>query len=147
MYVIDTNVLVYAANSDAPEHDECVRRLDIVLAGPAPCYVTYGILYEFCRIVTHARVFQRPWTAAQAWAFVAELLGDPNVRVLHHGARHVQVAAALASEVPAMRGNLLFDAHTAALMREHGVRRIWTRDADFHRFPGIEVLDPLRTDV
>ncbi|GIW53056.1 MAG: hypothetical protein KatS3mg081_2411 [Gemmatimonadales bacterium] len=31
----------------------------------------------------------------------------------------------------------------AILMREHGVRRIYTRDADFHRFPFIEVLDPL----
>jgi predicted nucleic acid-binding protein len=29
-------------------------------------------------------------------------------------------------------------------MREHGIRAIYTRDADFHRFPGIEVRDPLR---
>jgi predicted nucleic acid-binding protein len=28
-------------------------------------------------------------------------------------------------------------------MREHGVRRILTHDADFHRFPSIEVIDPL----
>ena len=37
------------------------------------------------------------------------------------------------------------DAHTAALMREHGVRVVYTRHADFHRFPGIEVRDPLTT--
>ena len=36
------------------------------------------------------------------------------------------------------------DAHTAVLMREHGVRRIYTRDTDFHRFPFIEVVDPLQ---
>lgn len=41
-------------------------------------------------------------------------------------------------------GPLAHDAHTAALMREHGVRAIYTRDTDFHRFPGIEVVDPLR---
>jgi predicted nucleic acid-binding protein len=29
-------------------------------------------------------------------------------------------------------------------MREHGVRRIYTRDTDFHRFPFIEVADPLQ---
>lgn len=28
-------------------------------------------------------------------------------------------------------------------MREHGVRRIYTRDTDFHRFRFIEPLDPL----
>lgn len=28
-------------------------------------------------------------------------------------------------------------------MREHGLRRIYTRDADFHRFPFLEVVDPV----
>ncbi len=35
------------------------------------------------------------------------------------------------------------DLHTAALMREHGISRICTRDYDFHRFPFISVFDPL----
>jgi len=30
------------------------------------------------------------------------------------------------------------------LMREHGVRQICTRDADFHRFRFLDVMDPLR---
>jgi predicted nucleic acid-binding protein len=29
----------------------------------------------------------------------------------------------------------MHDAHTAVLMREHGIRTIFTRDSDFHRFP------------
>jgi predicted nucleic acid-binding protein len=29
-------------------------------------------------------------------------------------------------------------------MREHGISRICTFDADFHRFPFLEVLDPRR---
>lgn len=28
-------------------------------------------------------------------------------------------------------------------MRKHGVRRIYTRDTDFHRFGFLEPLDPL----
>ncbi|MEJ7668670.1 MAG: hypothetical protein WKH97_08045 [Casimicrobiaceae bacterium] len=43
-----------------------------------------------------------------------------------------------------LSGNLVHDAHTAILMREHGVRQICTRDTDFHRFPFVEVIDPLR---
>jgi hypothetical protein len=27
--------------------------------------------------------------------------------------------------------------------REHGIRRIYTRDTDFHRFPFLEPIDPL----
>jgi len=29
----------------------------------------------------------------------------------------------------------MHDTHVATLMREHGVRRIYTRDDDFRRFP------------
>lgn len=31
----------------------------------------------------------------------------------------------------------------AILMREHGIRRIYTRDTDLHRFPFLEVIDLL----
>jgi predicted nucleic acid-binding protein len=27
-------------------------------------------------------------------------------------------------------------------MREHGIRRIYTRDTDFYRFPFLEPIDP-----
>jgi predicted nucleic acid-binding protein len=59
------------------------------------------------------------------------------------GERHSQVAAAVIREVPHLAGNLIHDAHTAILMREHGIRRIYTRDTDFHRFPFLEPLDPV----
>jgi predicted nucleic acid-binding protein len=41
--------------------------------------------------------------------------------------------------------NLNINAHTAILMREHGIRRICTRDTDFHQFAFLEVIDPLRS--
>ena len=40
------------------------------------------------------------------------------------------------------RGNDVPDAHLAALMRQHGVRVIYTRDRDFRRFDGIDARDP-----
>ncbi len=48
------------------------------------------------------------------------------------------------AEVPHLAGNLIHDMHTAILMREHGIRRICTRDMDFHRFAFLEVIDPLQ---
>lgn len=45
-------------------------------------------------------------------------------------------------ERPGVAGDILHDATTAVLMREHGVRRIFTRDMGFHRFPFLEVVDP-----
>jgi len=58
---------------------------------------------------------------------------------------HARIAAEVFEEVPGIRGNLVFDAHTAVLMREHGIRTIYTRDADFSRFPFIELVAPCRS--
>jgi len=30
------------------------------------------------------------------------------------------------------------------LMKEHGVKTIYTRDTDFHKFPFLDVIDPLQ---
>ena len=58
--------------------------------------------------------------------------------------RHSRVLAEVVAEVPGLSGNIVHDTQTAVLMREHGIRRICTRDTDFHRFPFLEPIDPLR---
>jgi predicted nucleic acid-binding protein len=95
------------------------------------------------RVTTHPRVFRRPWSAAKAWAFIAALLRSPGLGLLIPTQRHTDVAALVLAEFPSLAGNLMHDTHTAVLMREHGVRRICTRDMDFHRFSFLEVVDPL----
>ena len=58
--------------------------------------------------------------------------------------RHQAILAQTLSELPDVRGNLIHDLQTAVLMREHGIVPICTRNTDFHRFPFLEVVDPLR---
>lgn len=143
MFVVDTNVLVYAADSSSAEHAVCRAHLDRWRTQPGAWYLTWGIVYEFLRVVTHSRVFPKPWTAREAWAFLEALLEAPGLDMLEETDRHVAVARSVLEEVPQVSGNLVFDARTAILMREHGIRRVYTRDTDFHRFPFIEVVDPL----
>lgn len=144
MLLVDTNVLVYAANIDSQFHEPCRDWLARQRTRPDAWYTTWPVLYEFLRVTTHPRVMRRPWTAAAAWQFVTALLASPGLGVLVQTQRHAEVAGNVMSELPHLAGNLLHDAHTAILMREHGVRRICTRDADFTRFPFLEVIDPLR---
>jgi toxin-antitoxin system PIN domain toxin len=143
VFVVDTNVLVYAADEAADEHRPCRALLEQWRPQSLPWYTTWNILYEFLRVVTHPRVLRRPWTAPAAWEFVEALLASPGVGLLVATPRHREIAALTLREVPGLRGNLLHDTHTAVLMREHGIDRIYTRDQDFHRFPFVEVLDPL----
>jgi hypothetical protein len=140
--VVDTNILVYAADQDSQWHAVCNAWIERRRVQPDAWYVTWSILYEFMRVATHPRVLRKPWSAGQAISFVSALLTSPGLGVLVATERHADVAARVVGELPWLAGNLIHDAHTAILMREHGVSRICTRDADFHRFPFVEVFEP-----
>lgn len=142
MRVVDTNVLLYAASTRSAWHAPCRALLERLRADGAPWHATWSIVYEFVRLATHPRTFERPWAASEAWRFVEALLASPSFSVLVATPRHAPVASSVFAELPQLRGNVVHDAHIAILMREHGIRLIYTRDADFHRFPFLEVVDP-----
>jgi toxin-antitoxin system PIN domain toxin len=144
MFVVDTNVFVYAANLSSPEHAACHRLLEKWRRQSSAWYVTWGILYGFVRITTHPRVFSNPWNTGSAWQFVQALMDSRGLHVLAETDRHPMVIDEVTQEVSELRGNLISDLHVAVLMKEHGIRRIYTLDQDFHRFPFIQVLDPLK---
>jgi toxin-antitoxin system PIN domain toxin len=146
VFVVDTNILIYAANRDSAEHEKCRLLLQAWREQSSPWYLTWGIVYEFLRVATHPNVFRKPFSLADAWSFVEAVLVSPSVAMLTETERHWQVAADLFYEMPEIRGNLVFDAHTAVLMREHGVKTIYTRDADFHRFRFLDVVDPIHSE-
>ena len=133
------------AQEESPYHDTCRERLEVWRKGSDAWFLTWGIVYEFLRVATHPRVARRPWSSSRAWEFVRLLLDSPGLQVLQETERHAAVAALVTAELPHLTGNILHDAHTAILMREHGIRTIYTRDTGFHRFPFLEVIDPAAT--
>lgn len=142
MFVVDTNVLVYAVNQDSDFHEPCRRTLENCRSRAAPWYLSWPICYEFLRVSTHPKILPNPWSIDAAWNFLQRLLDSPSAGVLLPTAHHAALLSEIIAEVPRLRGNILHDAHTAVLMREHGIKEIYTRDMDFHRFPFLTVLDP-----
>lgn len=141
--VIDTNLLLYAANADCEEHKASRKFLTRLLEAPGQCYLTEGICYEFLRVSTHHKVFPRPLKASNALAFLGAVLDRPGVSVLSAGPNHWRMLEQVLSEMPSLAGNLCFDLRTVTLMREYGIVRIYTADTDFLQFKGIEVTNPL----
>ena len=144
MLVFDTNILVYAADRKSPFHDSCHTSVLQACEDPVPAFLTWGVCYEFMRVTTHARASRSPWTSQEAWGFLGSLLKSPGFDLLLATPRHEAILAQTLEELPDVSGNLCHDLNTAVLMREHGVSRICTRDTDFHRFPFLTVVDPLR---
>ena len=143
MFVVDTNILVYAADRDAPAHLKSRGLVEKWRRQLTPWYVTWGIIYEFLRVSTHRNVFRKPLSVAQSWDFIGAILAAPSARLLVETDRHAQVAAEVLADMPDISGNFVFDTHTAILMREHGVKTIFTCDTDFNRFPFLDVVDPI----
>lgn len=146
MFVVDTNVLVYAADTTVPEHVRCRALVEQWRRRHGAWFLTWGIAYEFLRVVTHPRVMRQPWTMEAAVGFLAALQDSPGLTFLVPTNRHAAVLNEVVAEVPGLAGNIIHDAQTAVLMREHGIRRICTRDTDFHRFPFLEPVDPLTAE-
>ena len=144
MQVFDTNVLIYAVDDDSEFQGPCRELLERSRRDPSPSFLTWNICYEFIRISTHLALPRMHWSSNEAWRFLEQLLESPGFSMLTPTHRHAVVLTQTLSELPDIRGNTVHDLHTAALMREHGVSRICTRDTDFHRFPFLTVIDPLR---
>jgi len=143
--VIDTNVLLYAVNRDCEEHVPALSLLTAARRSPGQWFLTEGICYEFLRVSTHHRVFPTPLKAAEAMTFLEALLESEGFVLLQAGPRHWSCLRDVLAGAHHPAGNLFCDIRTAALMRERGVRVIYTADTDFLQFSDIEVLNPLKT--
>ncbi len=142
MILVDTNILVYSVDRRSPHHDACKRWIEAPRAITEALCTTWPILYEFLRVVTHPGVLRPPLSATAAMDVVDLIVRSPGFKTLVATPAHAQVARRVINEASNVSGNIMHDLHTVVLMREHGIRRICTRDADFRRFPHIEVVDP-----
>lgn len=134
-----------AADRGDPGHEACRSQLDGWRIQPTPWYLTWPIIFEFLGLVTHPTIYRDPWTLDDAWTFVEAVLAAPALEVLTAGDRHAGIVSELVNEQPGLRGAAMAETQIAATMIEHGVRQIVTRDTLFHRFPMLEVIDPLQT--
>lgn len=95
----------------------------------------------YLRIATHPRIFQNPLSPDEALGNIEALLACPQVRVLTEEEGFLQVYREATGQLK-VRGNLVPDAHVAALLRQYDVRRLYTLDADFRKFPFLDIRSP-----
>ena len=138
---LDLNILVYASNAADPAHERARSLIDRLAEGPEILYLFWPVLLGYLRVVTHPGLLPSPLAPRQAQLNVEALIDRPHVRTPGEADGFWPLFRSTAG-VQA-RGKDVPDAHVAALMRQHGVRLIYTRDRGFRRFDGIEVVDPI----
>jgi toxin-antitoxin system PIN domain toxin len=138
--VVDVNVLLYAINARAENHEPARHWLDDALAGRETVGFAWIVMLAFLRLSTRRGVFERPLTAEIAAAVLEEWVQQPTAVVVQPGDRHLGLVTGLL-RVSGAAGNLVNDAHLAALAVEHGAE-IVSFDRDFGRFEGVRWRSP-----
>jgi toxin-antitoxin system PIN domain toxin len=138
---VDANVLLYASDASSPVHRRAVQFLDRLAEGPDLVYLFWPTIVAYLRLATHPAVFDHPLSVEEALRNIDQLLARPHIQSPGEQPRFWDRFRSVVLEARAS-GNLVSDAHLVALMREYGVRTIWTRDRDFRRFDGIDARDP-----
>ncbi len=141
MILIDANVLLYAYNSSAPDHQRARTWLEQTFAEEGDVRIDLVTLLAFVRIATNPAVFARPMTVDEAIAIVEAWLALPNVSVAQPTTSHWSALADVA-RAGQVRGPDVMDAHLAALAIQSGAT-LCTTDRGFARFDGLKRLNPL----
>lgn len=132
MKIVDANVLLYAVNTAAEHHDASLRWLDRALSGADTVGFAWVPLLAFVRLSAKEGLFPHPLRPEDAMDRVAEWTAASSAVVVNPTPRHADILTGLLARVGA-GGNLVNDAHLAALAIEHR-GGIVSYDADFGRF-------------
>jgi hypothetical protein len=134
--LVDTNVLLYASNESSPFHEVSRDWIDRALSGADTVALSWQALTGFVRVATQRAAFAAPLTVDQAFEQVDQWLGARASVVVEPTARHTTIWHDLLLAAGGVGGNLVNDAHLAALAIEHRAG-IVSYDSDFARFPGV----------
>jgi toxin-antitoxin system PIN domain toxin len=140
-YSLDVNILLYASDRTSDRHVRARDLLESCAAGPEILCLTWPTLMSYLRIATHPRIFATPLSPDEALGNISALIGLPHVRAVSELEGFLGAYKHVGGEMP-VRGNLVPDAHVAAILFQHGVRTIYSNDRDFRKFQSLDVRDP-----
>ncbi|SIO55767.1 hypothetical protein SAMN05443247_08119 [Bradyrhizobium erythrophlei] len=140
-YSLDVNVLLYASDRSSDRHVRARSFVETCALGPEILCLTWPTLMSYIRIATHPRIFSAPLSPNEALGNVTALLTLPHVRAVSELNGFLDAYKSIAGETP-VRGNLVPDAHVAAILFQHGVRTMYSNDRDFRKFGSLDLRDP-----
>ena len=141
MILVDANLLIYAHVSGFEQHAPAREWLEEQLSAGPRVGLPWPSLLAFLRIVSNPRIFAKPEPVTKAWHQVELWLSAKSAWVPTPTEDHATFMAALIEE-SGVEGNLVPDAHLAALALEHGLT-LCSTDGDYARFKKLSWQNPL----
>jgi len=137
MTAIDTNVLIGIMVSSSTYHAEMIDGLSNLDDELCTTPTNIG---EVLRLLTHSKVFSSPLKLEKAVDALSLLIEAYDIRILDEDTNWWKELGEITKQIPGLKGNEVFDARIALCLRQHKVKRIWTRDADFKKYSFLQVI-------
>ncbi len=137
-YSVDVNILLYASDKSNSRNKKAVEFLKDKSSDSELFCVAWITLMSYLRISTHPSIFARPLSPRRALENIAALLKLSHIRTLTEVEGFFEIYSSVTGKFP-VRGNLVPDAHLAAILKQHDVRTLFTNDTDFKKFIVIDL--------
>lgn len=142
MIIPDVNLLVYAYDDGAPQHDRARLWWEGLLDGEDRVGLPWVVSTGFVRLMSNPRAVSVALSPAEAAEYVRAWFQQSHIAPINPGADHLEHFSRCLA-VAGSSANLVPDAHIAALAIEYDAE-VHSNDSDFERFPGVRWRNPLR---
>jgi len=142
MFLIDTNILVYAFNAGSPFHVSSYKVVHNASKNPNTAVVSEKNLFEFYAIVTDAKRVEHPANPEDALNFI-NYIADSSIQILFSNQLSFKRTIELILKYSITRQEV-FDIYLVGIMLAHNVKTIVTaNDTHFRSISEITVVNPL----
>ena len=137
---LDTNILVYAADTESPFHSEARHLVNRANAGELRVCISPQVIGELYATLTSLRKALHPWPPGEA-VEQAKALWEKSQKIYPKpGTLGLTLDLVQRYE---LRGADFFDARIVATMLDNGITTIYTaNEKDFARFEEIVAINP-----
>ncbi len=138
VYLVDTNILVYAYDtSDLFKHEVSSELFEEFFSGKKKFSICLQNLTEFFKVATEK--MQNKMSNEEATLLITDLISLSSLKKIHY--RESTLLKSL--EIERMFRIHFWDALIAATMIENGIFHIYTENVkDFNKIPGIITVNP-----
>ena len=140
-FSFDVNILLFTVDAKSPFHKPSQALLRELLSGEDRCFLCWEVLHAYLRLASSPRIFETPLPLDALIANAEFFLSHPNVETLAASSHSMQILETLIRDFH-LRGPIISDAVIASILEANGIRRIYTNDRDFWKFPFLKPADP-----
>ena len=137
MTALDTNILVGLMVSTSSLHQDAQKGMQLLEDDLCTTPTNIG---ETLRLLTHPKVFNSPLKLSKAVEALSDLLEAYQIRILDEDTQWWRELTKIESEIPGLKGNEVFDARIAICLKQHNVKRLFTKDADFKKYSFLQAI-------